>query len=359
MVNNDKETHREVIDQLSAAYMVPIRRAVISVFMLRDGTLITVSAHEVQEAFEPIYERLEDEHSLLRRSGDTSMLAHALLDVTVDLDLEISQAFESEILKAESRVLVQAQLEFVRHLFIIQAQITRFRRQLTPLLYACYIMRDQDTTRATAAGAISAAKTMRNGSTSTVTAALGTTPGGTSMGHMGGAQGGLHAAGGPNLAGLHGSHGVGAMGGAGMGGAAGQGMGAGGTGFIPPTNDLSPLPAATPEYAPWPPRAPTPNSTSGRSNLSRTETATPTPPQPVCTPPPVAFFSPLSRVYMNDVIDHLEMVVGSSEQFVNACDHLTDYTFNVLSFQTNNSMERLSIVTVIFLPLTFIVRLDK
>lgn len=43
------------------------------------------------------------------------------------------------------------------------------------------------------------------------------------------------------------------------------------------------------------------------------------------------------------------MVVGSSEQFVSTCDHLTDYVFNVLSFQTNNSMERLSIVTVIFL----------
>jgi hypothetical protein len=64
------------------------------------------------------------------------------------------------------------------------------------------------------------------------------------------------------------------------------------------------------------------------------------------------------------------MVVSASEQFVGTCDHLTDYCFvrspptatlpqdhtllilnlqNVLSFQTNNSMERLSIVTVVFL----------
>lgn len=43
------------------------------------------------------------------------------------------------------------------------------------------------------------------------------------------------------------------------------------------------------------------------------------------------------------------MVASSSDQFVATCDHLTDYSFNVLSFYTNNSMERLSIVTVVFL----------
>jgi hypothetical protein len=69
--------------------------------------------------------------------------------------------------------------------------------------------------------------------------------------------------------------------------------------------------------------------------------------------------------------DHLDSVVTSIDQFVNTCDHLTDYIFNVgvqadprmlpvtdvvlisatqmLSFVTNASMERLSLVTVIFL----------
>jgi Mg2+ and Co2+ transporter CorA len=94
--------------------MVPIRKGVLSVFMMKDGTLISLCAHEIHEALEPIYERLEDEHSLLRRSGDVSMLAHALLDVTVDLAVEITQAFEEEILNAESKVLVQAQVSCVR-----------------------------------------------------------------------------------------------------------------------------------------------------------------------------------------------------------------------------------------------------
>lgn len=97
------------------------------------GTLISLSAHQNHEVLEPIYARLEDEHSLLRRSGDVSMLCHALVDVCewsvrypeyrpkpnvtqmlthlgVDLAVEIIQAFEGEILKCESEVLVAAQV---------------------------------------------------------------------------------------------------------------------------------------------------------------------------------------------------------------------------------------------------------
>lgn len=74
-------THRLVIDQLSASYMVPIRKGIITAFMMRDGLIITMCEHDMSEVLEPIYERVEDDHSLLRRSGDVSMLAQALVDV--------------------------------------------------------------------------------------------------------------------------------------------------------------------------------------------------------------------------------------------------------------------------------------
>ncbi|WVN87629.1 uncharacterized protein L203_102812 [Cryptococcus depauperatus CBS 7841] len=41
----------------------------------------------------------------------------------------------------------------------------------------------------------------------------------------------------------------------------------------------------------------------------------------------LGFFSPLTKVYVEDVIDHLEMVTGSLEQFAATCDRLTDYVF--------------------------------
>ena len=39
------------------------------------------------------------------------------------------------------------------------------------------------------------------------------------------------------------------------------------------------------------------------------------------------FFSSMTKVYIGDVLDHLEIVVSSLDQFVATCDHLTDYVF--------------------------------
>lgn len=49
-------------------------------------------------------------------------------------------------------------------------------------------------------------------------------------------------------------------------------------------------------------------------------------------PPAGGYFSSLTKVYMGDVIDHLEMVVSSMDQFVASCDHLTEYVFVSLGF---------------------------
>ena len=39
------------------------------------------------------------------------------------------------------------------------------------------------------------------------------------------------------------------------------------------------------------------------------------------------FFSPMTKVYIGDVMDHLEIILSSMDQFVATCDHLTDYVF--------------------------------
>jgi hypothetical protein len=39
------------------------------------------------------------------------------------------------------------------------------------------------------------------------------------------------------------------------------------------------------------------------------------------------FFTAMTKVYIGDVVDHLESMVGSLDQFVATCDHLTDYVF--------------------------------
>ncbi|WVQ74121.1 hypothetical protein IAR50_003712 [Cryptococcus sp. DSM 104548] len=286
---SEKEAHKLTVDELSAEYMVPIRRNILSIFMLRDGTLISLDAKPTKEVLAPIYARLRDEQSLLRRSGDVSMLAQAILDTVADLSIQVSQTFESEILKMEASVLVDPQMETVRHLHVLSSQLIRLRRALTPLLHVCYVVRDQDLQRSVAASSVG-------------------------RGKEGGANGNGGAQGSP----------------------------------LNPLNQRPQSGISTPQAE---------DSASVLSILSPRSHGNLTALGAAAAHPQAAqlgFFTPLTKVYIEDVIDHLEIVVGSLEQFVSTCDHLTDYVFNVLSFQTNASMERLSIVTVVFLPLTFI-----
>ena len=55
--------------------------AVSTVHADNTDTMITIAAKPCKEVLRPIYDRLEDDSSLLRRAGDVSMLAQALLDV--------------------------------------------------------------------------------------------------------------------------------------------------------------------------------------------------------------------------------------------------------------------------------------
>nr|XP_019048093.1 hypothetical protein I302_01858 [Kwoniella bestiolae CBS 10118]OCF27023.1 hypothetical protein I302_01858 [Kwoniella bestiolae CBS 10118] len=327
----EKQAHTLTVNELSAKYMVPIRRGILSLFMLRDGTLITMDAKPTREVLAPIYHRLEDESSLLRRSGDVSMLAQAILDLILDCNgPQISQTFESELLKLEASVLVNPQMETVRHLHILSSQLIRLRRSLTPLLHLCYIVRDQDAQRSVAASAMVPTGT-RGAGTGAATPGIGMNGNGNHH-TMGGGMSHTHL--GLNLTPQQSTH----------------SQFQGGHGYMGP-----------PPISPTPSRAATPlpgggfnksreRSTDGDDTASVLSMFGVNPTQASH----VGFFSPMTKVYIGDVIDHLEITVGSLEQFVNTCDHLTDYVFNVLSFQTNESMERLSIVTVVFLPLTFI-----
>lgn len=123
----------------------------MSVFMLRDGTVITMSNSECPGlVLDPIYLRLDQEDGLLRRNPEGSMLLQALLDVSVDLEIEVTKTFENEILKMEAGCLVNPQMEMVRKLFVITSQMARLKRALSPLSKVLYTLRDQDAQRALA-----------------------------------------------------------------------------------------------------------------------------------------------------------------------------------------------------------------
>lgn len=58
--------------------------------------------------------------------------------------------------------------------------------------------------------------------------------------------------------------------------------------------------------------------------------------------------------YLGDVIDHVDSVLASLDLFGDLSSNLVDFTFNNLSYSSNSYMQALSVMSVVFLPLTFL-----
>lgn len=68
----------------------------------------------------------------------------------------------------------------------------------------------------------------------------------------------------------------------------------------------------------------------------------------------VGFMSHKSKVYLADVYDHIDHVINAVDMYSNVAENLINYTFNMASYEMNDTMRRLTTVTIIFLPLTLL-----
>ncbi|KAI0673968.1 hypothetical protein C8Q78DRAFT_663457 [Trametes maxima] len=76
------------------------------------------------------------------------------------------------------------------------------------------------------------------------------------------------------------------------------------------------------------------------------------------TPDPSAkvegYMSHKSKIYLADVHDHMEYILSSLDMIAGITQNLIDYTFNMASYDMNETMRRLTLATIIFLPLTLL-----
>ncbi|POW00750.1 hypothetical protein PSTT_12950 [Puccinia striiformis] len=247
------DAEREVVRQLTKDYKVRIHVEKLSIFLLRDGTLITIFSNDGSESVLPLLARLKSMDTLLRSSADASMLLQAVLDIVVDQALDVVEAFRSKLTGLEAKVLVSPDLDTVRHCL------------------ACAIWR--------------VIVTQTN---------VKSTIDSSSWNHDHDPSERQNT----NYRGIQRSS------------ESERGRG---------TDDC-------PSYEP-------------STNASTFGTG---------------FLSAQARVYMSDVIDHIDSVLSSLELFSGLASNLVDFTFNTMSFSTNESMKHLSVVTIIFLPLTFL-----
>ncbi|KAF9277355.1 hypothetical protein BGZ74_003396 [Mortierella antarctica] len=185
----------------------------VAIFLLEDGTLITLFQVSGQSVVAPIVERLSHDYSITRKHEDVTFLLQSVIDAIVDHAIPITAAFRYEINDLELHVLAMPRMKYTRDLHRLTAQLSMLKRTLAPTQMLVHSLRGN----------------------------------------------------------------------------------------------------------------------TGKSPLSS-----------------------LARTYMGDVMDHCNTMVEDIDSMLGLCEKLINMIFNLIAYDTNESMRRLALVSIIFLPITFV-----
>jgi Mg2+ and Co2+ transporter CorA len=77
----------------------------VSIFLTADNTIVSIFEESAEDIEKPIMSRLSSPETVLRRSGEASMIVQAVIDAIVDLAIPIATAYRSAIDELELNVI--------------------------------------------------------------------------------------------------------------------------------------------------------------------------------------------------------------------------------------------------------------
>ncbi|KAJ7043311.1 magnesium transporter [Mycena alexandri] len=244
------------IAALTKGDRVVVKHEPMFIFLLREGTVISIHPTPNLEFTEPVTERMHQHDSVLRTSEDPAILVEGLLDLIVDRILEVMDEYQDKIHQLEHDILMKPGMSTVRSLHILSGDLIMHKRTLEPIKSMLYGLRRYDQDRCAAMGFGNDIPSNRRQVETD----------------------------------RHGSD-------------AGLGVGVG----------------------------------AGWHNQHQE-----------------GYMSSKSKIYLADVYDHMDFILTSLDMFSGISENLINYAFNMASYEMNQVMRRLTLATIIFLPLTLL-----
>jgi len=116
----------------------------VTMFLLSDGTLITLFQVSGKSVVDPIVERVSKDYSLARKHNDASFLLQSVMDGIVDHAIPITDAYRQTLNELEVHVVALPKMKFTRQLHSMTAQLALLKRTLAPTLALVHALRGND-----------------------------------------------------------------------------------------------------------------------------------------------------------------------------------------------------------------------
>lgn len=116
----------------------------VAIFLMSDNTVISIFENSAADVEEPILERLKSEATILRRSGDASLILQAIIDAIVDLAIPVKEAYNSARKELQIDVLTNPSMKVSRSLHIFTEEIDMLQNLFKPIVNLVNSLRDHN-----------------------------------------------------------------------------------------------------------------------------------------------------------------------------------------------------------------------